>query len=69
MTQDLRQIQKRMEELHEKEVAYCKENDMIKNQFGAYIYLSADGKQSIRLDGILRDYKQWLIDNGYVKEI
>ena len=50
------------------ETAYLEENDAEKNEHGAYIYISSNTYHSIRLDSMLRDYREYLIRKGVVKQ-
>jgi hypothetical protein len=58
-----------LEEHLKHETKYLKENDFVTNPHGVYLYVSADGFHRLSLDGVLNDYKQWLIDNRIVKEL
>lgn len=40
-----------------------------KNEHGVYIYKSSDGISSMNLPCVLQHYKEWLIEEGHVKEI
>lgn len=51
------------------EVTYLKEHDANVNENGVYVYHSANGDHSIRLDLFLRSYRDWLIDHKIVKQI
>jgi len=53
----------------ETELEYCNSNDFVKNDFGQFIYKSTDGTQTFNLVYILKDYKNWLIENNYVEQI
>ena len=68
MEKTVEELNKIFTELLKNETKFCEENEFAKNEYGAYIFVSANGNQSIRLDCILRDYKEYLIDNEIVKE-
>jgi hypothetical protein len=55
------------EERLKHEIKYLKENDAEVNEYGAYVYTSKNGSHSLRLDLFLRDFRDWLIENGIVK--
>lgn len=48
---------------------FLEEREAVKNEHGVYAYQSKDGAEIMSLDHYLRDYKDWLIENKYVKEI
>jgi hypothetical protein len=48
------------------EEQFCEENDLVKNEHGAYAYVSKDGSSHINLAAILEDYKEWLIEKRIV---
>lgn len=52
-----------IENMIKDEIAFCEENGCIKNEHGQFIYISQDRHQSLNLSFILRDYKEWLIEN------
>lgn len=58
-----------MEDMVKDEVEYLTENEFVKNEHGVFLYISADGASRISLDGILHDYKLWLIENKKVKPL
>jgi len=39
------------------------------NEHGVYLYASHNGNHTISLSYYLLSYKNWLIDNGIIKEI
>ena len=41
----------------------------VKNKTGVYAYQSKDGNHMMRLDDYLSSYKEWLIENKFIKEI
>jgi hypothetical protein len=41
----------------------------VKNRHNVFIYQSSCGKHLLKLDHFLADYKEWLIENKFVKEI
>lgn len=51
------------------EIKFCKSIDAKQNERGVFIYKSADQRHSFNLPFILKDYKEWLIENGIVTEI
>lgn len=51
------------------ETEFLEEDGAIKNEHGVYVYRSACGNHILSLDMFLLHYKQWLIENRYVKEI
>lgn len=57
-----------MEDLIKNEVEFCKEIDCEKNEHNQFIYESKNGKSIMNLPYVLMEYKQWLIDKGFVKE-
>lgn len=47
---------------------FIKEMDMFTtNEHGVYIYKSTDGTNSFNLVEILRDYREWLMENNIVE--
>lgn len=56
-------------ELTKHEVAFCEEMKYQKNDYGAYIFATSDGNNSINLPLTLQHFKQWLIENNIVKEV
>lgn len=48
---------------------FLQEQGAIMNPHGVYVYQSSCGSEILSLDHYLREYKQWLIDNNYVKEV
>ena len=50
------------------EIAFLEYNKAEKNEHGAYIFISASGKEHISLAYYLLDFKQWLIEQKIVKE-
>jgi hypothetical protein len=57
-----------MEDLIKNEVEFCSEIDCEKNEHNQFIYESKNGKSVMNLPYVLMEYKQWLIDKGFVKE-
>lgn len=57
-----------MEDLIKNEVEFCNEIDCEKNEHNQFIYESKNGKSIMNLPYVLMEYKQWLIDKGFVKE-
>ncbi len=57
-----------MEDLIKNEVEFCNEIDCEKNEHNQFIYESKNGKSVMNLPYVLMEYKQWLIDKGFVKE-
>ena len=53
----------------ESEHEFLTENDTIKNEHGAYLYASKCGHDQLLMDFFLKDYKDWLVENGIVKLI
>lgn len=48
---------------------FCEsELEGVKNENGVFIYKSANGVQSINLPCVLRDYRDWLIEQGILYE-
>ena len=62
------QIAYKMDDLHRHEVKFLESDGYEKNEHGAYIYESSNKNHSLRLDGVLRAYKEWLIEKGIVIE-
>lgn len=58
-----------IKKLAEKEIEFCAETEMEKNENGQYIYKSTNGASSVNLPYILLDYKQWLIENNILKTV
>lgn len=56
-------------ELTKHEEVFCEKIKYQKNEYGAYIFASSDGNNSINLLLTLQHYKQWLIENNIVKEL
>jgi hypothetical protein len=56
-----------MENTLKNERLFLEENDSLKNANGAYLYKSESGNDILLLDYYLKDYKDWLIENGIVK--
>lgn len=50
------------------ETKFCMDNDMETNQNGVFIYFSASGHHHINLPYILSDYRDFLIQQGIVKD-
>jgi hypothetical protein len=63
--------EEQLKEMTKNEVAFLKseEGDGETNEHGVYLYTSANGRHMISLEYFLCSYKNWLIDNGIVKEI
>lgn len=57
-----------IDELIKNELDFCNEIECEKNKFNQFIYESQNKKCSINLPFILNDYKNWLIEKGFVKE-
>lgn len=55
-------------EMTKTERKYLSEAEFISAPNGNYHYNSRDGSHEILLDHILLDYKEWLIENGFVSE-
>jgi hypothetical protein len=43
---------------------YCKSRDFVKNECGAYIYVSQNGVEFINLPRVMAEFVDWLIENG-----
>lgn len=46
---------------------FLEEQGAVQNPHGVYAYQSADGTEIMSLDHYLREYKEWLIENNYLK--
>lgn len=57
------------EEHLKNETRFLKEREFQTTDKGGYFYMSKDETHLIKLDFILSDYKEWLIENKLVKEI
>lgn len=53
----------------EHEYLESEEGNAVQNEHGVYAYQSFDGSHLLSLDFFLLRYKEWLIENGYVKEL
>ncbi len=51
------------------EVAFLERCCALKNEHGAYLYVSKRGADHINLAMLLYNYKEYLIENGMVKPI
>jgi len=51
------------------ETKFCEEHDIEKNEHGVYLYISQNGVSQLSLDFILREYRDWLIEEGIVKQV
>ena len=60
---------KKVPELIKKEDEFCESIECIKNQYDQYIYCSDEKGHGINLPYILLEYKQWMIEQGYIKQI
>lgn len=58
-----------IETLVQKEIEFCAETEMEKNEHGQFIYKSTNSASSINLPYILLEYKQWLIENKIVRAV
>lgn len=58
-----------LEELTKLERKFLEQENFVKNEHDVYSYQSADGTLILSLDFILLEYKQWLLDNGHVREL
>lgn len=63
--------EEQLKELTKNEVAFLEseEGEGEMNEFGVYSYTSANGNHIISLEYFLCSYKNWLIENGILKEI
>ena len=59
----LKSLNQKMQDLMKDETAFLEELEFEKNEHGVYLYISANGHSRISLDGILHEYKTWLLDN------
>lgn len=50
------------------EINFCEANGMIKNENGVYAYQSIDGKDSLSLTHILKEFREYLEDKGITME-
>ncbi len=62
-------LDKYLDELTKHEVKFLKEQGAEKNEYGTYVYRSANDNHILRLDMFLSHYREWLIENKIVKEI
>ena len=53
----------------EKESEFCESIDCEKNEYNQFIYDSRNDKSVINLPYILLEYKQWMIEQGFIKQI
>jgi hypothetical protein len=57
------------QEMTKSEIAFLNSEGIEPNEHGAYPFKSFDESCNISLDMLLLCYKQWLIENGIVKEL
>ncbi len=62
-------MDEKLKSLTVNEVKYLEENECEKNEHGAYLFVSANGHESISLNFFLLEYKNWLIENKIVKPL
>jgi hypothetical protein len=55
--------------LVEREDAFCESIDCTRNKAEQFIYCSKDGKSMMNLPYILLEYKQWMIEQGFIKQL
>ena len=48
---------------------FCESIDCERNKAEQFIYYSKDQKSMFNLPYILLEYKQWMIEQGYIKQV
>ena len=57
----------KFDELLKTERLFLEEMEAVKNENGKYLYKSINEDEILLLDFYLKDYKDWLVQNGMVK--
>ncbi len=57
----------KFDELLKTERLFLEEMEAVKDENGKYLYKSRNADEILLLDFYLKDYKDWLIENGIVK--
>lgn len=55
--------------LIKKEDEFCESIDCERNEAEQFIYYSKNGASLMNLPYILLEYKQWMIEQGYIKQL
>jgi hypothetical protein len=58
-----------IDELVKDEIRFCESQDCEKNEHGVYAYRSDNELHMFNLPHYLSIYKEWLIEQGIVKEV
>ncbi len=62
-------IMSKVPELIKIEDEFCKSIDCERNQAEQFIYYSKNSKSLMNLPYILLEYKQWMIEQGFIKQL